>query len=461
MKFTVLGGGDEIGANSYLIDMEGAAVMLDAGFHPRRIGYEGLPDFDRIGQLPLCAVILSHCHLDHLGALPVALRRNPHALVYMTRPSHELAPEMLHSTVRVMERQHSELGVREYPLYTHEDVEMVSYCFHGMSCDREFQIQSQVPNASDIRVRFFDAGHILGAAGILLSGDSESVFYTGDTSRSDQEVLKGAVYPDGPIDTLILESTLAANPETVGVRRHDEVRRLARGITQVIVRGGSVLIPAFALGRTQEILVTLDRLRSQGRIPEVEIFTAGLGCSVSRVYDRTAGCSRRRDPSLVIDRLDIRQLPRGDPTEGVHLKRPSVIVVSSGMMERGTLSHRIACEMLPDARHAIFFVGYVDPDAPGHCILTSQPGDRVPFGFDEALIDVACEVERFHFSAHADRLQLLRLVEELTPSRVVLVHGEPESIRWMTCAIREKYPWIDVLAPEKGLTYELPRSTDG
>ncbi len=456
MKFTVLGGGNEIGANAYLLEMDGTVMMLDAGVHPRRIGYESLPDFSRIDGRFVDALLLSHCHLDHLGALPVALRSAPHARVFMTRPSYDLAPEMLHSTVTVMERQRLEKGIREYPFYTHEDVEMVSYCFQGMGYERDFPICGTTSNAADVSCSFLDAGHILGAAGILLKGERETVFYTGDTSRADQEIIKGAVYPDDPVDTLILESTLGANVEAEGKRRSDEARNLARRITRVVERGGSVLIPAFALGRTQEMLATLHRLRAEGRMPDVEIFTAGLGRAVSHIYDRTARHSRRRDPDLKIDRLDIRALPPGDPAQGLHLKQPSVIVVSSGMMEARTLSHRIARAMLPDRRHAIFFVGYVDPNAPGYRVLNARPGDRILLDPEGEPVEVQCEVERFHFSAHADRQQLLRLVEEMTPSRVILVHGDAGAIQWMAEAIRDQQPWIEILTPTPGVEYDLP-----
>jgi predicted metal-dependent RNase len=138
------------------------------------------------------------------------------------------------------------------------------------------------------------------------------------------------------------------------------------------------------------------------------------------------------------------------------MRRPSVIVVSSGMMEAGTLSYRIAKAMLPDPRHAIFFVGYVDPDAPGYRVMNARPGDRLPIGPGEDPVEVGCEVRRFHFSAHANRGQLLRLVEELNPSRVILTHGDAGALRWMAESIRDQYPWVEILTPEPGIPYDLP-----
>ena len=456
MKFTALGGGNEIGANSYLVEIEGTTLMLDAGLHPRKIGHACLPDLDILDGRPLDALLLSHCHLDHLGAVPLVLQRAPYARVLMTRPSYDLATEMLHSTVTVMERQRLEQGIKEYPFYSHEDVEMVSYCFDGIGTDLDLSVKGTATGSSDIRCRFLDAGHILGAAGIVLCGQGETVFYTGDTSRSDQELTKGAIYPDEPIDTLILECTLGASAESEGRHRSHEVRNLAGRITRVVQQGGSVLIPAFALGRTQEMLATLDRLRAQKRIPEVDIFTAGLGRVVSRIYDQNAHRSRRRDPDLRIEDLDVRPLPGGDAVRSGYLERASVIVVSSGMMEVGTLSHRLASTMLTDPRHGIFFVGYVDPGAPGHRVLSARSGERIQMGPGDDPLEVQCAVERFHFTAHAHRQDLLRLVEELSPSRVVLVHGDAEAIHWMAAAIGERHPWIEVLKPEPGLEYDLP-----
>jgi len=454
LSVRTLGSEQEIGDSSYLLTMDGVNLLLDAGVHPRKEGLDSLPDYHRVKHEDVDAILISHCHLDHIGSLPVALSYFPHARVLMSEASAVLAPVMLHHTARVMNHLVAE-GIYEQPLFSGSDIDLISYVFQGMDSDRPFPLRAMERHKPDLQARFFDAGHILGAAGIWLESPTARVFYTGDTSAQNQEIIPGATYPDGPVDLLITECTLGSDPKSERRRRRDEIRRFSRAINTVIGREGTVLIPAFALGRTQEILALLHRLRAEARIPDVEIYTAGFGGAISEIYDRTSKYTRRQTPGLRLEELDLQRVPPGSLRRCRFLREPSIVLVSSGMMASGTLSNKLAQIMLPEAKHGIFFVGYVDPEMPGHQVMNAPEGASVLIAPDSAEVKALCQRDRFHFSAHSNRRDLLKLVDRLSPETVLFAHGEGDSIHWMTQALGHRHPEIRVILPKKDVTHNL------
>jgi cleavage and polyadenylation specificity factor subunit 3 len=460
ISFTAIGTSRDVGDSAYLIQADGTSVLLDAGVHPRREGLDSLPHYDAIKDIDIEAILVSHCHLDHLGSLPIAMRYFPHARVMMTDASEVLAPVLLEHTVRVMERIRDEDGIAEYPLYSRTDVEAMSYVFQGFRTDRSFPIYSELAEGgADFKARFYDAGHILGAAGIYLETPSGNIFYTGDTTAHDQHIIPKAQYPEGKVDLLISECTLGADEMAEHRTRREEKERFATALTTVLERGGSVLIPAFSLGRTQEVLAMAHDMRERGTIPDVEIYTAGMGEVLSEVYDRTASRTRRMDPEMRIRELDIRPLPR-NVTKGPHLKRPSIIVTSSGMMAEHTMSYRMAEKMLPYDHHGIFFVGYIDPAMPGQRVMNAHKGQILRMTDTGRAIPVACQIERFHFSAHSNRRQLMKMIEDIKPRWTLLVHGELEAARWFEQEIIDRGLPTEVMIPEEQKEVLLSKQED-
>ena len=209
------------------------------------------------------AIAISHCHHDHVGSLPVALRYFPQAHVLMTELSYFLVERVLHNSVNVMTRQRDELGIREYPLFTHDEIDDIAPLFQGIKYNREIDWASfQKTRRGDASptLEFFDAGHALGSTGILVRGKKESVFYTGDVCFHDQTILKKARFEGVRADVLIMETTRGNREVPAGFTRDAEIERLSQSIQRVLERKGSVLIPTFALGRTQEILALLALL---------------------------------------------------------------------------------------------------------------------------------------------------------------------------------------------------------
>ena len=451
MRFTALGGCGEIGANSYYLDVDGTGLLLDAGVHPKKYGRESLPMIDALRRKEIHAVLISHCHIDHLGALPVILKYFPTPRIFMTTPSLPVSMRMLHNTVTVMERIKEEKSIMDYPLYTHEEIDMIAPLFQSVQYDSPFRI----PSANGHRrpepeAVFMDAGHILGSAGILIRGKEETIFYTGDTCLHDQTVIKGAIYPEEKVDILILENTLCASAEAEKKQRGHEVHRFAGDIRKVIERGGSVLIPTFALGRTQEILAVLERLKKRQSIPEVPILVSGMGRVFSKLYDRFALMTRRKDPDLLFKNIETRLLGPKVPVNKSLFKEPCIVVATSGMLNEKTPANLLAQVMVEDPRHGIFFVGYLDEDTKGFQLLTAGQGEKVLFEESRPPRIKNCDVLSFRFSAHSHRGEILHLVQELSPKKVVLVHGEKGAIGWTAEMIRQMDHGIDVIVPEAG-----------
>ena len=182
-----------IGASAWLVELDEHRILLDAGMHPKREGREGLPLFKAAKTNDLDAIAISHCHHDHVGALPVACRHFPKAHVLMTELSYFIAERVLHNSVNVMTRQRDELGIREYPLYTHDEVDDITPQFQGFKYNRQIEwgsFQKSRAGLPSPTLEFFDAGHTIGSAGILIRGKKETLFYTGDVCFHDQTILR-------------------------------------------------------------------------------------------------------------------------------------------------------------------------------------------------------------------------------------------------------------------------------
>ena len=458
MKILNLNPAADIGATSWFVEMEGHRLLMDAGTHPRLEGQSALPRYDLIKKEDVDAIAISHCHHDHVGSLPVALRYFPQAHVLMTELSYFLVERVLHNSVNVMRRQRDELGIKEYPLYTHDEVDELAPRIQGFKYNRDVEWASfHKTRAGSLSptLEFCDAGHTLGSAGIAVRGRKETLFYTGDVCFHDQTILRGARFEDIKADVLIMETTRGQRQLPPGFSRAKEIERLSEAILRVLHRRGSVLIPAFALGRTQEILTLLAVMMREGKLKPQPVYIGGLGRVFTEIYDLESHRTHRQYPNLQMhDALNLTVLDQGQ-VDKMRLTGGRLFVVTAGMMSEHTASHNLALRMIGDENQAIFFVGYADPDSPGGRLKAAKPGETFLLSPSAGEVTRRCEVEDFDLTAHANRDDLLDFVGAVEPRVVLLSHGEEASCEWFTEQIHARYPKIKVLVPKPGETLEV------
>jgi Cft2 family RNA processing exonuclease len=453
MRIINLNPATDIGASAWFVEIDNCRLLMDAGVHPKVEGRGGLPLFSAIANEEVDAIAISHCHHDHVGALPIAVRHFPRAHVFMTDLSYFLVERVLHNSVNVMTRQREELGIQEYPLYTHIEVDDIAPIFQAFKCNREIDWAAfEKARAGHISptLEFFDAGHALGAAGLMVRGQHQTLFYTGDVCFHDQTILKAARFEEIKADVLIMETTRGAREPRPGFTRAGEIDRLALAITNALERGGSVMIPVFALGRTQEILAVLACLMREGKLRRQPIYIGGLGRVFTEIYDLEAHRTHRNLTNLrLTEALDLVVLDK-NATESMRLNSRRIFVVTAGMMTEQTPAHELAVRMAADEKHAIFFVGYADPDSPGGRLKAAKRGERFVFSARAGELVKNCEVDDFDLSAHANREELLEFVGEVGPHTVFLGHGDAAARGWFEQQIRARWPRMKIHQPQPG-----------
>ncbi len=465
MVLVTLGKTGEIGASCHFLEIQDTGILLDVGADPEEEGPESIPSFEVIHKNTGWYVdhaVVTHAHHDHIGALPIMIKEFPHVLIHMTRATRDLADFLLPASARLQRRRLREGSSLHEPLFSEEELEVYSYLYMTHDLGDEFDLTG-IRGSTPIKGSFFNAGHVLGAAGVLLSfeedGRPRRVFYSSDTSMRAQSILPGGDYPEGPVDVLILESTLGADPEAELTTRRTEEKRFEESLKRVIAGGGSVLIPVFALGRAQEVLALIDRFKRRGHLPEeVPVYTAGSMRAVADLYDKTRFATPRLNPEFQVFGVEQRRLPRGQAAKEAALNQPGIYVVSSGMMFERTLSNQLAQLLVEDEKNAVFLVGFSKEDSPAQRLLAAAsegPGTEVVLDKETGPQPVRCEVQRFRFSGHSHRRDLIQLVETLAPRKVLLVHGENGARTWMADNIRFFYPEIEVLLPEAGAPLEV------
>ena len=371
----------------------------------------------------------------------------------MTELSYFLIERVLHNSVNVMTRQRDELGIKEYPLYSHDEVDEIAALFQGFRYNREVEwgaYQKTRAGLASPTLEFYDAGHALGSAGVMVRGQKETLFYTGDVCFGDQTLLRGARFDDVKADVLIMETTRGNRAVPPGFSREDEIQRLTAALDRVLKRKGCVLIPSFALGRTQEILALLALLMKAGKLKRQPIYIGGLGRVFTEIYDLEAHRAHRNHSNLKLtEALNLVVLEPGQ-VDKMRLSGGRIFVVTAGMMSEHTAAHDLAARMAGDERQAIFFVGYADPDTAGGRLKAAKPGATFVLSGSAGEVTKRCEVQDFDLTAHANRDELLDFVGQVSPRAVLLGHGEAESRNWFEQQIRARHAKIKIIQPEPG-----------
>jgi uncharacterized protein len=393
---------------------------------------------------------VSHAHHDHIGTLPVLQRHHPGARVLLTEPTLHLSAVMLHNSVNVMSAQREELGLAEYPFFTHREIDEAQVAWETRPLGRTFDL-----GRNGATCEFHDAGHILGSVGALFHAHGRTIFYTGDVNFEDQSLSRAATFPEEKVDTLIVETTRGNMVRRPDYTRAGEAGRMAVTIRETARRGGSVLMPVFALGKTQELLMVLHELRTQGEIPALPVFIGGLSLKVAKVYDDFADHQRRLNQGFQLLRnlpeLQLTARPKkGQVRSPIRYQPGAIFALSSGMMTENTLSNEFAFQFIENPANTILFVGYTIPEGPAGRIKSTARGEPVILHQKRAPLRLNCDVHTYDFSGHSDREAIRRYANRLRPQRILLVHGEEPALRWFQETLQSDLPECDVRVAPPG-----------
>lgn len=408
LRVTPLGGGTEIGGSCVLVEAGGTSLLIDAGLRP---GTDSAPprDIGRALAGPLHGVVVTHAHNDHCGYVPALAALRPDLRILATRETVRLMPVMWGDNAKLMRlraRQGARWGDDPGVLYGAAEVEAAA-----QRCEEvAFGV---VRRFGEMTVELFPAGHILGAAGVVIRAGERRVVVTGDISGFRQESVDGYALPDTAreADLLVLETTCCGEEHDA---REVRVRDLVRSVAEVCQGGGRVLIPAFALGRAQEIALLMRR-----HLPEVPVRLDGMAVELSRLFETMT--ERDAQPLRIFD-APITSANRPAELEAF---RTGVVITTSGMLNGGP-AVQWASRILPEAGSALFISGYQDEESPGTALrrLAERGGEFTLMDRDrEVTVPVRARVGTMRLSAHADRRGLLDIADEVAARRVMLVHG--------------------------------------
>lgn len=438
-----LGAAGTVTGSKFLLEHDGRKVLVDCGLFQgqkslRQRNWQPLP----LSPSSLDAIVLTHAHIDHTGGLPRVVKEGYDGPVYATPGTRDLAALLLPDSAHLHEeeaRYANKEGFSKHhpalPLYTVADANRAVGLFETFGYERPKEI---LPG---ITLTFYRAGHILGSAVCVfdLKSTRQRVVFSGDLGRYQAPILRDP-QSVASATTLVVESTY-------GDRQHREtkpIESLREAVTGAFKRGGVVVIPAFAIGRTQELLYHLRQLEDEKRIPVVDVFVdSPMACDATPIY-----LAHPEEHDLVMkSRLEHGGSPLAtrrtkfvtSPKESMKLNMhegPAVIISASGMATGGRILHHLK-HRLPDPRNTVLFVGYQSVGSRGRRLLDGEKEVRI----HGQMVPVAAEIQSVSgFSAHADWTEMMRWMEgfESPPRQTLLVHGEPEALEALSQRVRAR-----------------------
>ncbi|KZF23968.1 hypothetical protein L228DRAFT_244829 [Xylona heveae TC161] len=485
LMFLCLGGGNEVGRSCHILQYKGKTVMLDAGMHPAYEGLSALPFYDEFDLSTVDVLLISHFHLDHAASLPYVLSKtNFKGRVFMTHPTRAIYKWLLQDSVRVgntssSSEQRTELYTEADHLATFPQIEPIDYY--------------TTHTVSSIRITPYPAGHVLGAAMFLIEIAGLKILFTGDYSREEDRHLISAEVPKNiKIDVLITESTYGIASH---IPRLEREAALMKSITSILNRGGRVLMPVFALGRAQELLLILDEYWARhAEFQKIPIYYASnLARKCMVVYQTYVGAMndniKRRFRERLAESEAAGDVGRGGPWD-LHYVRSlksldrfedvggCVMLASPGMLQNG-VSRELLERWAPDNRNGVIITGYsvegtmakqimTEPESIP-AVMTVREGARgrgrtAGGEAEKVMIPRRCTVQEYSFAAHVSGTENREFIEEVAAPVVILVHGEKHNMMRLKSKLlslnADKQEKVKVYSPANCEELKIPFKTD-
>jgi metallo-beta-lactamase family protein len=460
-KLTFYGATGTTTGSRFLLELHEKKILIDCGMFQgpkanRLINWDEFP----VPPAEIDRILLTHAHIDHTGYLPRLCKQGFSGPVHCTDATHDLCEILLKDSAHLQEEDAYWANKKGYsrhkpaqPLYTVKDAQKSLSFFAPLHYGEGFYIDDTA------RVKFKDAGHILGSALIdIKTGDDKQgrkVLFSGDIGRPDKQLLKDPVQVFS-VDYLILESTY-------GDRLHDEISpvdELTRVINESVERGGVLVIPSFAVGRTQTLLYLIRELEEQGKIPSLPVYVdSPMAIDTTDIFRKRISDFDIASRVLTLKGVEIfhpRQLhlcETREQSKAINERQSEAIIISSsGMVTGGRILHHMV-QRLPHPESTILFIGYQVSGTRGRTILEGQPSVKI----HGRQIPIKARVEKISgFSGHADYNEILAwlLGFDRPPEKTFIVHGEPESSTALAERIRETLGW-EVVIPEFAQSFEI------
>lgn len=446
MKILFNGAARTVTGSRHLLEINGKRLLLDCGlFQGRRKDfYERNQNFD-FDVTSVDAVILSHAHIDHSGNLPNLVKNGYTGPIYTTEATAALSDVMLQDAGHIQESDAEFVNKKRAlrgeppiePLYTVEDARQVNALFRGVRYGQAFE---PIPG---VTAKLLDAGHILGSAGVQLdvreNGHSTRIWFSGDIGRENLPLMADPVLPDAP-DYLIMECTYGDKPHRDPQLAYEEFRDV---VFRTVRRGGKVIIPAFAVGRTQEIVYSLNRMFSDGELPPVPVFVdSPLAVATSQVFQKFTDLfdaetqqfiREERHPALNFKQL--RYVQSVDESKSLNYRTdPMIIISASGMAETGRILHHLK-NNIEDPKNTVCIVSWQAPNTLGRRLADREKDVRI---YGEEYM-VRAEIATIGgLSAHAGQNMLVNYARAAGPQvrTIFLVHGEPDAAGALTARLK-------------------------
>lgn len=469
MKVTFYGGAQGVTGSKHLVEIAGKQILLDCGmFQGHRAETRELNSRLPFDPYKIDAVVLSHGHLDHCGLLPLLVKLGYQGMVFATAATRDVAEWIMKDAAHIQAQdamymnKHLVPGAElAEPLFNDDDVDKVCDKFQAVPYVKDHS-SPWVTIAEGVRLKLYDAGHILGSSVVLLEGREDGkvkrLAFTGDLGPKGTPLLKNPQPIDGAAETVLLECTY-------GGRKHnplpEAIKRLANVITGVAQRKGKVVIPAFALGRTQELIYILHELTDKGLIPRVPIYVdSPLASRLTTVftkhpenYDAEAWDEFGSRGELPLAFRNLKFVMSQDESRALNnMPGPFVVISSSGMCEAGRILHHLI-NSIEDEANVILITGFQAQHTLGRDIAEGRSQVKI-FGQQYT---VRAQVEVFNeFSAHADQLGLQEYVEGIIGIKnIFLIHGEPTNAENFSQVLHQAHPDWKIIVPTRGQSFVL------